>query len=175
MGQLFFTDQNGRRWMCGWDNPSQGYYASRENNQPFPCDVKCQREKGNQHGLWCGDCAVMNGLDDWQEFDVLIGFGKGVDIEGLVYACESYDFTLTTKQLYALEDDRDRQECPLTPLQKNIHAMFEEWKLNGDKEEIDHVKKALIEGDTQSEWGKMANQLLADAIAQSFEDTDENN
>jgi hypothetical protein len=93
MGQLFFTDETGRRWMCGWDNPSQGYYASRES------------------------------LDPDEEFDIMAGFSKGVTLERLCEACAAFDFTLSNEQIEMLKADKD--ERPLTALQKNIHVMFE--------------------------------------------------
>jgi hypothetical protein len=106
MGQLFFTDETGRRWMCGWDNPSQGYYASRENDEERdPCEL----------------CAG----GDWEEFDVLIGFGIGLPLDLLYAQMEKAGFQLTAEQLELLRKDHARDERPLTPLQKNVHAMFE--------------------------------------------------
>lgn len=118
MGQLFFTDQNGRRWMCGWDNPSQGYYASRENDADDPC-AECQEE-------YCGpDCQHF--MNEWQEFDILIGFGKGIlTLEELDAEMSKCGFVMDKEQKVMLYDDRFRQERPLTPLQENIRNMFKE-------------------------------------------------
>lgn len=121
MSQLFFTDQNGRRWMCGWDNPSQGYYASRENDKPDPCTICTD--------VTWEDCKICAGRD-WQEFDVLIGFGRGVSIIELDAMTAMSGFKMTPEQLDQLEEDRARQERPLTPLQKNIRAMFEQSASN---------------------------------------------
>ncbi len=122
MGQLFFTDENGRRWMCGWDNPSQGYYASRENDQPNPCAV-CPTPDGEEQN--CVLCPMFDIANNWEEFDVLIGFSIGLPLDLLYARMEMAGFQLTAEQLELLREDHARDECPLTPLQKNVHAMFE--------------------------------------------------
>jgi hypothetical protein len=62
---------------------------------------------------------------DWEEFDVLIGFGIGLPLDLLYAQMEKAGFQLTAEQLELLRKDHARDERPLTPLQKNVHAMFE--------------------------------------------------
>jgi hypothetical protein len=122
MGQVLLTDQNNRNWMAGWDNPTGGYYAQRfgEREAPMPCEG-CY---GNPDpGRDCDECP----LDKWQEFDVLLGFGRGIpNLEDLAIMMRHHGFTPTGEQLEMLARDGQESEKPLTSLQRKIQFLMRE-------------------------------------------------
>ena len=114
MGQLWFTDESGRKWMCGYDNSGGGFFAQRENN------VKCANLLSENYEI-CERCT-----DDCpDEFDVMIGFAFGVKLEELIFKCREYGFNIRTEQIALLKKDCVNSKRPVTQLQRNVRAMFD--------------------------------------------------
>ena len=118
MSQHIFMDQQGHRWMVGWDNPCQGFFALRENPEPKP--ESCGHCPIPQPGRDCDQCP----LDAHEDFDILVGYAKGVPLEELDIAVQEHGLLLNPQQLDLLTEDRKREERPLSPLQQQVHAIF---------------------------------------------------
>lgn len=120
MGRMSFVDENNRKWVAGWNNPGQGYFAQRLNDEPSP--GTCE---GCPH-LWeedpaCLDCPV----ELYDEFDVNLGFGRSLDLGVLQYRTEEFGWAMTHEQLEAMRADRARDERPLSPLQQLMWELMD--------------------------------------------------
>jgi len=104
MSQHHLKDSEGREWMIGYDNPCGGFFATR-----FLSDEEAERTG--------------------EEADVLIGFGKGVDLETLDEECRKHGLELDEKMLVELYHDESLELRPLSPLQQNVRKTFEEFGL----------------------------------------------
>jgi hypothetical protein len=99
MGQLFFTDDDDRRWVCGWDVAGNGYYANRENlKSELDCNT-CEKSPDD-----CDFCPAA------QEFDVQIeGVANLDELERLTFP---YGFILDGYQRVQMTHDRFLEELP---------------------------------------------------------------
>jgi hypothetical protein len=97
MGQLFFTDDDDRRWVCGWDG--NGYYANRENDKSEVNCSTCSKSLDD-----CDFCPRA------QEFDVQIdGVANLDELERLTFP---YGFILDGYQRVQMTHDRFLEEHP---------------------------------------------------------------
>jgi hypothetical protein len=103
MSQHFVKDKNGREWIVGYDNPCQGFFASRIATDEY------EQATG-------------------QDCDILIGFGNGIDLKSLILECGKYDLVLYEHEglIEELINDRLREIKPLSPLQEMVRAMAKE-------------------------------------------------
>jgi hypothetical protein len=103
MSQHHLKDSEGREWMIGYNNPCGGFFATR----------------------WALDQSGAE--EDEARADVLIGFGKGVDLETLDEECRKHGLELDEKMLVELYHDESLELRPLSPLQQNVRKMFAEF------------------------------------------------
>lgn len=103
MSRHFVKNSDGREWIVGYDNPCQGYFASRIATEEY------EQATGE-------DC------------DVLIGFGNGVGLKELMLECGRYGFLFYEHQglVEKLINDKLREQRPLSPLQKRMRAIAKE-------------------------------------------------
>lgn len=127
MGQLFFEDENGHTWMCGFDNPGRGFFAQRRNPEPPP--PKCENCPDPDQGRDCDNCP----LDRYEPFDIIVGFGFGVpDLDQLVEILAGFDFKMTPRQKVQMKMDRHNTEGPLYPMQRQVEEIFKGLGLTGE-------------------------------------------
>lgn len=126
MGQLFFMDENGCRWMCGWDNPTGGYFAQRFNPEPSP--VECPGCPEPEQDWDCNNCPI----DAHEQFDVLVGYGKGIpDLDVLAATLVDFGFTIQPAERAAMKRDRKACERPLSPMQERVNQLFASLDVGG--------------------------------------------
>lgn len=106
MSQYILRDEEGREWMVGYDSPCDGFFATR-----FVSD-----EEAEKTGI---------------EADVLIGFGKGVDLPTLDKECQNHGLELSEEMLMQLSQD-GAEAPPRSSLQERVYAIFEEIGLFDD-------------------------------------------
>lgn len=97
MSQHHLKDSSDRQWLVGYDNPCGEFFAMRY----APEDAE-------------------------EEFDVYIGFGKGVDLETLDEECRWHGLELEEKFLVQLFHDESLEKRALSPLQQQVRAVFAE-------------------------------------------------
>ena len=101
MSQHILRDEENREWLVGYDNPCGGFFATR-----FVSD-----EEAEETGI---------------EADVVIGFGRGVDLLTLDRECQSHGLELSKEMLVQLSQDGEEEGAPRTPLQDWVHTIFDQ-------------------------------------------------
>lgn len=96
-------DSEGREWLIGFDNPCDGYFATR-----FVPPEELERDK------------------DKPEADVYIGFGDGVDLATLIKGTSENGLDLDESMIEILVADQCREAGPVTALQEQVLSLVDD-------------------------------------------------